>query len=161
VKQAGTNLGKVLTSAMRAVANANEELRGVFTVDWNQPAPDGSTKPLIPDEVIHALIQHLDEYNLSNESVSPDVLGRAYEYLIKQFADDAGAKAGEFFTPPEVVDALVRIVEPQPGDTIYDPTCGSGGMLVHSADYLREQGHYPTSARYHGQEMKTSPSLGI
>ena len=97
---------------MRAVANANDELRGVFTVDWNQPAPDGSGRPLIPNEVVHALIQHFDEYNLSNESVSPDVLGRAYEYLIKQFADDAGAKAGEFFTPPEVVDTLVRIVEP-------------------------------------------------
>jgi type I restriction enzyme M protein len=153
VKAAGTNIGEVLTTAMRAVANANDELRGVFTVDWNQPAPDGSGKPLIPNEVVHALIQHFDEYNLSNESVSPDVLGRAYEYLIKQFADDAGAKAGEFFTPPEVVDTLVRIVEPQPGDTVYDPTCGSGGMLVHSADFLREQGQHATSARYHGQEM--------
>ena len=85
--------------------------------------------------------------------MSPDVLGRAYEYLIKQFADDAGAKAGEFFTPPEVVDTLVRIVEPEPGDTIYDPTGGSGGMLVHSADFLREQGHHATSARYFAQEM--------
>ena len=138
---------------MRAVANANDELRGVFTVDWNQPAPDGSGKPLIPNEVVHALIQHFDEYNLSNQSVPPDVLGRAYEYLIKQFADDAGAKAGEFFTPPEVVDVLVRIVEPQPGDSIYDPTGGSGGMLVHSADYLREQGHHASSARYFAQEM--------
>ncbi|RXL58667.1 hypothetical protein EO238_33615, partial [Citrobacter sp. AAK_AS5] len=79
-----------------------------------------------------------------NQSVPPDVLGRAYEYLIKQFADDAGAKAGEFFTPPEVVDALVRMLEPAPGDSIYDPTCGSGGMLVHSADYLRELGHHAT-----------------
>ena len=77
-----------------------------------------------------------------------DILGRAYEYLIKQFADDAGAKAGEFFTPPEVVDTLVRILEPQPGDTIYDPTGGSGGMLVHSADFLREHGHHATAAQY-------------
>jgi type I restriction enzyme M protein len=138
---------------MRAVANANEELRGVFTVDWNQPAPDGSGKPLIPNEVVHALIQHFDEHNLSNKCVAPDVLGRAYEYLIKQFADDAGAKAGEFFTPPEVVDTLVRILEPRPGDTIYDPTGGSGGMLVHSADYLREKGHHATSAQYFAQEM--------
>jgi type I restriction enzyme M protein len=81
------------------------------------------------------------------------VLGRAYEYLIKQFADDAGAKAGEFFTPPEVVDTLVRILEPRPGDTVYDPTSGSGGMLVHTADYLREQGHHANSARYFAQEM--------
>lgn len=124
------NLGERLTAAMRAVANVNDELRGVFTVDWNQPAPDGSGRPVIPNEVVHALIQHFDTYDLSNASVPPDVLGRAYEYLIKQFADDAGAKAGEFFTPPEVVDILVRCLDPRPGDTIYDPTCGSGGMLV-------------------------------
>jgi len=148
-----TNLGEKLTKAMQAVANANEELKGVFTVDWNQSAPDGSGKPLIPNEVVHALIQHFDTYDLSNASVPPDVLGRAYEYLIKQFADDAGAKAGEFFTPPEVVDTLVRILEPRPGDTVYDPTCGSGGMLVHAAGFLRENGHHATAAQYYGQEM--------
>jgi len=146
-------LGRKLTSAMRTVSSANEELRGVFTVDWNAPAPDGSGKPLIANEVVHALVQHFNTYNLSNASVSPDVLGRAYEYLIKQFADDAGAKAGEFFTPPEVVDTLVRILEPRRGDTVYDPTCGSGGMLVHCADYLRETGHNANDARYFGQEM--------
>ncbi len=146
------NLGQKLTEAMRSVASANDELRGVFTVDWNQPAPDGSGKPLIPNEVVHALIQHFDAHDLSNASVPPDVLGRAYEYLIKQFADDAGAKAGEFFTPSEVVDTLVRILEPRPGDTVYDPTGGSGGMLVHCADYLREQEHPVTSAQYFAQE---------
>ncbi|HEV3201402.1 MAG TPA: class I SAM-dependent DNA methyltransferase [Bryobacteraceae bacterium] len=153
VLAASTNLGETLTQAMRAVSNANEELLGVFTVDWAQPAPDGSGKPLIPNEVVHALIQHFNTHDLSNASVPPDVLGHAYEYLIKQFADDAGAKAGEFFTPPEVVDTLVRILEPRPGDTIYDPTCGSGGMLVHSADFLREGGQHATSAQYSGQEM--------
>lgn len=153
VLAASTNLGEKLTTAMRAVSTANEELKGVFTVDWNQPAPDGSGKPLIPNEVVHALIQHFDSHDLSNFSVPPDILGHAYEYLIKKFADDAGAKAGEFFTPPEVVDTLVRMLEPHPGDTIYDPTAGSGGMLVHSADYLREQGHHATSAQYFAQEM--------
>jgi type I restriction enzyme M protein len=153
VKVASTNIGEVLTKAMRAVAHANDELRGVFTVDWNQPAPDGSGKPLIANEVVHALVQHFDEYDLSNKGVPPDVLGRAYEYLIKQFADDAGAKAGEFFTPPEVVDTLVRILEPRPGDTVYDPTSGSGGMLVHTADYLRERGQHANAARYFAQEM--------
>jgi len=147
------NIGEKLTDAMRSVANANDELRGVFTVDWNQPAPDASGKKLIPNEVVHALIQHFEEIDLSNKSVPPDVLGRAYEYLIKQFADDAGAKAGEFFTPPEVVDTLVRILQPNPGDMVYDPTCGSGGMLIHSADYLREHGHNALAARYFGQEM--------
>ena len=111
------------------------------------------SKPLISNEVIHALVQHFDEHDLSNRSVPPDVLGRAYEYLIKNFADDAGAKAGEFFTPPEVVDVLVRMLEPRPGDTVYDPTAGSGGMLVHAAEFLREHGHHSTSARYFAQEM--------
>lgn len=97
VLEVSTKIGEKLTEAMRAVSNANDELRGVFTVDWNQPAPDGSGKRLIPNEIVHALLQHFDEHDLSNNSVKPDVLGRAYEYLIKQFADDAGAKAGEFF----------------------------------------------------------------
>ena len=153
VKAISVNIGEALTRAMRALADANEELRGVFTVDWNQPAPDGSGKPLIANEVVHALVQHFDEHDLSNRSVPADVLGRAYEYLVKKFADDAGAKAGEFFTPPEVVDTLVRILEPRPGDTIYDPTGGSGGMLVHAADYLRERGYRTTHARYFAQEM--------
>ena len=156
VKAVSVNIGEALTRAMRAVANVNDELRGVFTVDWNQSAPDGSGKPLIANEVVHALIQHFDEHDLSNRSVPADVLGRAYEYLIKQFADDAGAKAGEFFTPPEVVDTLVRILEPRLGDTIYDPTSGSGGMLVHAADYLREHGHLANHARYFAQEMNWS-----
>ncbi|MYG36048.1 MAG: N-6 DNA methylase [Gemmatimonadetes bacterium] len=153
VKAVSVNIGEALTEAMDAVANANPELRGVFTVKWNQPAPDGSGKPLIANEVVHALVQHFDEHDLSNRSVPADVLGRAYEYLIKKFADDAGAKAGEFFTPPEVVDTLVRILEPRPGDTVYDPTAGSGGMLVHAADYLREHGNLPIHARYFAQEM--------
>src|SRR5262249_16433583 len=92
-------------------------------------------------------------HDLSNSNVPADILGRAYEYLIKYFADDAGAKAGEFFTPPEVVDVLVRILEPRPGDTIYDPTSGSGGMLVHSGDYLGESGHHVTSCQFFAQEM--------
>ena len=125
---------------------------GVFTVDWNQPAPDGNDK-LIKNAVVHALIQHFNGKNLSNASVQPDILGRAYEYLIKMFADDAGAKAGEFFTPPEVVDILIRSLEPKPGETIYDPTCGSGGMLVHSADFLAEHGHKPNLIQCFGQEM--------
>jgi type I restriction enzyme M protein len=147
------NIGEKLTAAMRAISEANEELRGVFTVDWNQPAPTGGKKKLIPNEVVHSLIQHFNEIDLSNNSVPADVLGRAYEYLIKQFADDAGAKAGEFFTPVEVVDILVRMLEPKPGDTIYDPTCGSGGMLVHSAEFLEESGNSKNAARYFGQEM--------
>ena len=68
---------------------------GVFTVDWNQPAPDGSGRPLIPNEVVHALIQHFDAHDLSNHSVPPDVLGRAYEYLLRKFAEGSGQSAGD------------------------------------------------------------------
>jgi type I restriction enzyme M protein len=155
VLRAAVNIGQVLTDAMRGIAGANKELVGVFTVDWNQPAPDGKGN-LIANEVVSALVQHFHTVNLSNANVPPDVLGRAYEYLIKQFADDAGAKAGEFFTPPEVVDLLVRILQPQPGEAVYDPTCGSGGMLIHSADFLLENGHRPEFLRYFGQELNWS-----
>ena len=149
------NIGQALTESMRGIANANKELVGVFTLDWNQPAPDGKGK-LIANEVVSALVQHFHTVNLSNANVQPDVIGRAYEYLIKQFADDAGAKAGEFFTPPEVVDLLVRIVEPQPGEAIYDPTGGSGGMLIHAADFLIENGSRPEFLRYYAQELNWS-----
>ena len=153
VLAAGTNTGEKLTAATRGIADANTELRGVFGVDWNQPAPDGSGEKLIANEVVVALLNHFATIPLSNADVSADVLGRAYEYLIKYFADDAGAKAGEFFTPPEVVDCLIRILEPQPGHTVYDPTCGSGGMLVHSADFLRENGHDLDEIQVFGQEL--------
>jgi len=155
VLAASQNIGEVLTKATKGIAEANKDLVGVFTVDWNQPAPDGQGN-LIPNAVVHALVQHFNSINLSNANVQPDVIGRAYEYLIKQFADDAGAKAGEFFTPPEVVDILIRILEPQPDEMVYDPTCGSGGMLVHSADFLIENGHRPDQILYRGQEMNWS-----
>ncbi len=148
-----SEIGAALDSAMQGIAQANRDLIGVFTVSWNQPAPDGQGK-LIANEVTHELVQTFNEVPLSNADVSPDMLGRAYEYLIKQFADDAGAKAGEFFTPPEVVDCLVRIVDPQPDETVYDPTCGSGGMLVHAHDFLNEQGGKSSlMVRYYAQEM--------
>lgn len=160
VRQESTDTGRKLKEAMDAIAAVNgDDLIGVFTVDWNQPSPDGKGGKLIATSVVNALIEHFtalpngQAFNLSNRNVSPDILGRAYEYLIKMFADDAGAKAGEFFTPSEVVDILIRILEPRAGDTVYDPTCGSGGMLVHSADFLQEHGHDKSQIRYYGQEM--------
>jgi type I restriction enzyme M protein len=155
VLNAGANHGEVLTKATKAVALANPELTGVFTVDWNQPAPDGKGQ-LIANPVVHALIQHFNEVNLSNDSVNSDVLGRAYEYLIKRFADDAGADAGEFFTPPEVVDVLVRCVEPRAGETVYDPTLGAAGMLIHASDFALESGFRPDQLRFRGQELNWS-----
>ncbi|MCC6951305.1 MAG: N-6 DNA methylase [Phycisphaerales bacterium] len=152
LKQA-TNIGEALDRALQGIQSANRELSGVFTARWNLPAPDGDGK-LIGNEVVHELVQRFNDIPLSNAHVTADMLGRAYEYLIKMFADDAGAKAGEFFTPPEVVDCLVRILRPASDQTVYDPTCGSGGMLIHAHDYLKEQGEKPAmQIRYHGQEM--------
>lgn len=152
LKQA-TNIGEALDRALQGIQSANRELTGVFTARWNLPAPDGDGK-LIGNEVVHELVQRFNDIPLSNAHVTADMLGRAYEYLIKMFADDAGAKAGEFFTPPEVVDCLVRILRPAPDQTVYDPTCGSGGMLIHAHDFLKEQGEKPAmQVRYYGQEM--------
>jgi type I restriction enzyme M protein len=153
-EHAGASLSTRLTLAGRLIARAERnkgDLTGVFTVDWALPAPDGAGT-LIAGAVVTALVNHISTIPLSNAYVEPDVLGRAYEYLIKYFADDAGEKAGEFFTPPQVVDTLIRILEPAKGDSVYDPTCGSGGMLIHSADFLKEHGARPSDLTYFGQE---------
>lgn len=129
------------TPALSVVGVANPQLDAVFrSVDWNATVNDnGVQKPRIGDEVLHDLVQSFNRHNLSNANVDLDVLGRAYEYLILRFADDAGADGGEFYTPHEVVRVLVRILKPTPTARVYDPTCGSGGMLVYSAGYVREQ----------------------
>jgi type I restriction enzyme M protein len=109
-------------------------LEGVLTtVDFND-------KDRLPDSVLEKLIQHYTDLKLGNENLEDaDLLGRAYEYLIRQFADDAGKKGGEFYTPREVVQLLVRILDPQSGDRVYDPACGSGGMLIYSAEHIRKE----------------------
>ena len=98
-------------------------------------------------------IQNFEKIPLRNENFEfPDLLGAAYEYLIKYFADSAGKKGGEFYTPAEVVRMMVEIVEPQAGMSIYDPTCGSGGMLIQTRDYIRECGGDPRDLSLFGQE---------
>ncbi|MCE5216050.1 type I restriction-modification system subunit M [bacterium] len=134
-------LGQKLNHVMGEVGSANPQLDAVFrAVDWNATVNDsGIQKPRIGNEVLHDLVQEFSTHNLSNDNVDVDVLGRAYEYLILKFADDAGAKGGEFYTPREVVQVLVRILKPSPTARVYDPTCGSGGMLVYSAEHVRRQ----------------------
>lgn len=98
-------------------------------------------------------IQNFEKIPLRDENFEfPDLLGAAYEYLIKYFADSAGKKAGEFYTPADVVRTLVEIVEPQPGMSVYDPTCGSGGMLIQTRDYIRKIGGDPRDLSVYGQE---------
>ena len=99
------------------------------------------------------LMEHFSSLNLSNRSVNPDVLGQAYEYLIKQFADTAGKKGGEFYTPKEVVHTMVKILNPDEGNEVYDPACGSGGMLVEAYYHLKQKGKDPRRLSLFGQEI--------
>ena len=142
------NLGEAINKANDALEEANPEmLEGVLsTVDFND-------KDRLPDVILSALIAHFSKIQLGNRDLeNPDILGDAYEYLIAQFADDAGKKGGEFYTPKEVVTLLVKILDPKEKMRICDPTCGSGGMLVQSVYHLREGGQNPKNISLFGQE---------
>jgi type I restriction enzyme M protein len=142
------NLGEAINTANDALEEANlETLEGVLsTVDFND-------KNRLPDVTLSALITHFSKIKLANRDLeNPDILGDAYEYLIAQFADDAGKKGGEFYTPKEVVSLLVEILDPQERMRVCDPACGSGGMLVQSVHHLRESGQDPRNISLYGQE---------
>lgn len=152
---------EVLDKAVNQIADANVDKDGKFilkgiinTVRWNEPAPDGSGGKKLSPDVLSLLINYLNAVDLSNRNASVDVLGDAYEYLIKRFADEnkGGTTAGQFYTPQEVVDIIVRYLKPQKNDTIYDPTCGSGGFLINSAKYCKENYGSPKTVRLFGQE---------
>jgi len=141
------DIGAAINKAFEMLENENPVLEGVLaSIDFND-------KERLPDNVLEKLINHFSTYRLRNEDLEdPDILGRAYEYLIRQFADDAGKKGGEFYTPRQVVKLIVEILDPEPGMRVYDPCCGSGGMLVYSADHLKEEGHDETEISLYGQE---------
>jgi type I restriction enzyme M protein len=123
-----TGPGEHLTDAVRAVARENPRLGGVIDVtDFNATQ---AGQRILDDERLQALVQKLSEYRLGLEDVEPDILGRAYEYLLRKFAEGQGQSAGEFYTPREVAVLMARILGPQPGQTVYDPCCGSGGLLI-------------------------------
>lgn len=146
VRRHTTNIGEHLNAAFHAVEDANQRLRGVFQdVDFNN-------KERFPDATLEKLLQHFETYRLRNSDVEPDVLGQAYEYLIAQFADDAGKKGGEFYTPKMVVRLIVECLRPEENMSIYDPTCGSGGMLLEAVHHLERQGKNPKSLSLFGQE---------
>lgn len=144
-----------LHDAVNAIAEQNPALKGIInSVRWNEPAPDGSGKKRLDPEVVAAAMNYLDPIPLDNSNVSPDVLGDAYEYLIKKFADEnkAGATAGQFYTPPEVRDIIIRFIQPEPDSTLYDPTCGSGGFLIDGAKFVKESCDDVRRIRLFGQE---------
>lgn len=145
-------LGQKLNIATAALEDANPRLEGILIgVNFAEERRLGSIKQ--QDSILGQLIIHFSELNLRNDNLSePDILGRAYEYLIERFADDAGKKGGEFYTPRKVVEAIARLLNPQEGMRICDPTCGSGGMLIECVEQIKRQGGNPRNVSLFGQE---------
>jgi type I restriction enzyme M protein len=129
------NVGQAIQRAMREIEKANPNtLYGIFgDVQW-------SNKDRLSDALLVTLVDHFSQMELRNASVPSDILGDAYEYLIKKFADLTNKKAGEFYTPRSIVRLMVNILDPQSGETVYDPACGTGGMLLETLHHIREHG---------------------
>ena len=136
VRERSENLGAALVGAMRQIEVANPDtLYGVLSMF---SAQKWTNKSILNDGKIRDLIEHLSKRKLGNRNYPADLMGDAYEILLKKFADDSKAKAGEFYTPRSVVCLLVHILDPQPGETVYDPACGSGGMLIEAIHYMHD-----------------------
>jgi type I restriction enzyme M protein len=148
IKDLHKDIGSELNKATEAIEEANPSIEGVLV------ALDFNNKNKLPDKKLRDMITHFDKYRLRTADFEkPDMLGAAYEYLIKQFADSAGKKGGEFYTPHEVVKLLVSLIKPQEGMRVYDPTSGSGGMLIQCRHYLEYHKKDPNNLSLYGQEM--------
>ncbi len=152
IQKLATGIGDALNKACAALEEANAALEGVLAgIDYNDERKLGDARNR--DVVLGRLVQHFSRLNLRNANLSePDMLGRAYEYLIEKFADDAGKKGGEFYTPRMVVRLIVELLQPKQGMRICDPTCGSGGMLVECGHYLERHQQNPKNLSLFGQE---------
>jgi type I restriction enzyme M protein len=140
------DIGDALNKATEAIEEQNPVLEGVLV------AIDFNNKNKLNDRKLRDLLSHYSTFRLRNEDFErPDLLGAAYEYLIKMFADSAGKKGGEFFTPPQVVKLLVSLIKPHAGMKVLDPTCGSGGMLLQSRNYLATHGENENNIQLFGQ----------
>ncbi|SDS57822.1 type I restriction enzyme M protein [Maribacter dokdonensis] len=148
VRETTTNVGMAIQDAMRNIEKANPEtLYGIFgDASW-------TNKNRLSDETLINLVEHYSQYKLNLENVPDDQLGNAYEYLIKEFADDSGHTAAEFYTNRTVVKLMTMIMDPQPGESVYDPTCGSGGLLLNCALHLRDEGKEYRTLKLYGQEI--------
>jgi type I restriction enzyme M protein len=150
-----TNIGQTLQHAMREIEKANQRtLYGIFgDAPW-------SNKERLSDALLSDLIDHFSRLPLSNGDVNSDVLGQAYEYLIKKFADATNKKAGEFYTPRSIVRLMIRILDPLEGETIYDPACGTGGMLLEAVHHVRDTGGNARTlwGKLYGQEKNLTTS---
>jgi type I restriction enzyme M protein len=155
IKDLQEEIGDHLNKALAALQEANlDKLDGVFNQDnINFNKTFGKNSKQISDEDLRKLIQHFNRMNLRDDNLEfPDLMGAAYEYLIKHFADSAGKKAGEFYTPNEIVKLLVNILEPGKDDEIYDPTVGSGGMLIECKNYVESRYGTAKNLSLYGQE---------
>lgn len=148
VRENTTNLGMAIQNAMREIEKANPEtLFGIFgDASW-------TNKDRLSDATLINLIEHFSQHKLNLSTVADDKLGNAYEYLIKEFADDSGHTAAEFYTNRTVVKLMTMIMDPQPGESVYDPTCGSGGLLLNCALHLRDEGKEYRTLKLYGQEI--------
>lgn len=157
VRAVPRNVGAALSNALRRIEAANQKhLYGVFgDAAW-------TNKDRLPDELLKNLIEHFSALAIGNDRAATDVIGDAYEYLIKQFADTTNKKAGEFYTPRSVVRLMVDILDPKEGETIYDPACGTGGMLLAAVEHVRARGGDPRTffGKLHGQE-KNLTTAGV
>jgi type I restriction enzyme M protein len=148
VRKKTANVGAALQKALNGVEKANfDMLHDVFgDAQW-------TNKRRMSDEKMLDLIEHFSKHRLSVAEVPHDMMGQGYEYLIKKFADDSGHTAAEFYTNRTVVKLMTMITDPQPGESIYDPTCGSGGILLNSALHVKEQGKEYRTLKLYGQEL--------
>lgn len=145
-------VGAKLNTALQRIELANRDLVGVFgDVNW-------ANKDRLPESALVGLLDAFHSVKLDPDHVDGDLLGAAYEYLLREFAEASGKKAGEFFTPRHVVHLLVKILDPKPGDEVVDPACGSGGMLVETVNAVRDAGGNPYELALHGQEVNLTTS---
>lgn len=148
VRETTVNVGVALQDAMRNIEKANPDtLYGIFgDASW-------TNKNRLSDETLINLVEHYSQHKLSLSNIPDDKLGNAYEYLIKEFADDSGHTAAEFYTNRTVVTLMTKIMDPQPGESVYDPTCGSGGLLLNCALHLKSEGKEYRTLKLYGQEI--------
>ena len=148
VRQVTVNVGQAISKALNAIQKVNaQQLQGIFgDAEW-------TNKERLSDAMLCQLIEHFSTKNLNIKNVPNDELGNAYEFLIKKFADDSGHTVAEFYTNRTVVRLMTLIADPHEGDSVYDPTCGSGGLLLNCAMMLKDQGKEYRTLRLYGQEI--------
>ena len=148
IRNTSVDVGAAISKALKKIETANRDLSGIFgDAAW-------TNKSRLPDELLKDLIEHLSSVTLSNEVCPADELGLGYEYLVGRFADDSGHTAQEFYTNRTIVQLMTELLQPKPGESIYDPTCGSAGMLISSVAYLRDHGQEWRSVKLYGQELR-------